>query len=331
MEGPSFLQIEPSAECNLRCQMCSLQFRREGPPYGSAALLPWDLYTYLLDEFPTARQLHLQGLGEPLLHPRFFEMVAYAAGQGIRVSTSTNLTVLTPRRIDECLSCGLDTLHVSIDAARPHVYERIRRNAHYAQIMRTMDQLVAARAHSGEPRPRIHLVVVAMRQNLADLPVLVHMAAQWELDEVFVQHLCHSYSESSLPDAYRPMRDFVQAESLLTADPAQVQPYFDQAAATAHELTIPLRLPRLQPRVWPSGATGRKRCDWPWRGLYLSYRGEAAPCCMVSTPERAYMGNAAQEGAALWENESYRSFRNRLDLDDPPEVCRACSVYRGMF
>ncbi len=331
MEGPSFLQIEPSGECNLRCQMCSLQFREEGPPYGPSALLSWELYTHLLAEFPAVHQLHLQGLGEPLLNPRFFEMVTYAARRGIQVSTSTNLTLLTPRRIDECLSCGLDTLHVSIDAARPHVYERIRRNAHYAQVMRTMELLVAARARSGERRPRIHLVVVVMRQNLADLPELVRLAGQWSLDEVFVQHLCHDCDEPSLPYAYRPMREFVQAESLLATDPVQVKPYFDQAMAVAHDLAVPLRLPRLQLREWPSGTPGRKRCDWPWRGLYLTYRGEAAPCCMVSVPERAYLGNAAQEGAALWENEAYRSFRDRLDSDNPPEVCKSCSVYKGTF
>ncbi len=33
MELPTYVQIEPVGQCNLRCQMCSIQFRQDGPPY----------------------------------------------------------------------------------------------------------------------------------------------------------------------------------------------------------------------------------------------------------------------------------------------------------
>ena len=32
---------------------------------------------------------------------------------------------------------------------------------------------------------------------------------------MFVQHLCHDFGESSLPEHYRPMREFVQQQTLL--------------------------------------------------------------------------------------------------------------------
>ena len=31
MQLPHFIQIEPVGQCNLRCQMCPIQFRRDGP------------------------------------------------------------------------------------------------------------------------------------------------------------------------------------------------------------------------------------------------------------------------------------------------------------
>jgi hypothetical protein len=53
---------------------------------------------------------------------------------------------------------------------------------------------------------------------------------------------------------------------------------------------------------------------------------------MVSTPDRANLGDAASEGlAAVWNGEGYREFRGALDSDEPPAVCRACSVYSGTF
>ena len=31
---PKFLQVEPVGQCNLRCRMCPIQFREDGPPHG---------------------------------------------------------------------------------------------------------------------------------------------------------------------------------------------------------------------------------------------------------------------------------------------------------
>src|SRR6266516_1954311 len=115
MKLPSFVQIEPVGQCNLRCQMCPIQFRTDGPPYGPPDFMPFDEFTRLVDQFEGLEELQLQGLGEPMMHPRFFDMVAYASGKGIKVTTNSNLTLLNERRAERCVKSGLDSLHVSID------------------------------------------------------------------------------------------------------------------------------------------------------------------------------------------------------------------------
>src|SRR5215208_2805024 len=87
---PRFIQIEPVGQCNLRCQMCPIQFRRDGPPHGPLAFMAFETFTRIVHELPGLRELHLQGLGEPLMHPRLFDMVDYAAARGVAVSTNTN-------------------------------------------------------------------------------------------------------------------------------------------------------------------------------------------------------------------------------------------------
>ena len=37
--------------------------------------MDFDVFTRLLDQFPDLEELQLQGLGEPMMHPRFFDMV----------------------------------------------------------------------------------------------------------------------------------------------------------------------------------------------------------------------------------------------------------------
>src|SRR5512134_2694575 len=130
---PSFVQIEPVGRCNLRCQMCPVQFRQHG---ATPALLDFGAFCTLLDGFPGLAELHLQGLGEPLMHPRFFDMVRHAAARGIAVSTNTNLTLLTQARAQEAASCGLTEISVSIDAASAPVYESIRIGARLARVLR---------------------------------------------------------------------------------------------------------------------------------------------------------------------------------------------------
>src|SRR5215213_2954212 len=49
---PRMLQLEPVGQCNLRCQMCALQFRQDGPPYGPPAFMDFDLFVRLVEESP---------------------------------------------------------------------------------------------------------------------------------------------------------------------------------------------------------------------------------------------------------------------------------------
>jgi MoaA/NifB/PqqE/SkfB family radical SAM enzyme len=327
---PRFVQIEPVGQCNLRCQMCPIAYRPDGLPGSPPAFIEVNTFRQLVDSFPGLEELHLQGLGEPLMHPHFFAMVRYATERGIRVSTNTNLTLLTSVRVKPCVDSGLDTLHASIDGATAATYESIRLRANFSKVLRNLDRLVACREDLRSATPQVRIVAVAMRRNLDELPDIVRLAHEHGVDTVFVQHLCHDYSEGTLPEAYRSMRDFVTAETLLGMPPERVEAVFGEARRTAKALGIDLRLPPLAEP--PKRRNNPRGCDWPHHGAYLSYRGESMPCCMVSTPDRIKLGNMAEQGvAAVWNNLPYRAFRAALASDDPPEVCRGCSIYNGTF
>src|SRR6266496_6104164 len=160
MKLPSFVQIEPVGQCNLRCQMCPIQFRTDGPPYGPPAFMPFDEFTRLVDQFEGPEELQLQGLGEPMMHPRFFDMVAYASGKGIKVSTNTNLTLLNAKRAERCVTSGLDSISVSIDGSTAETYERIRVRAHFDRVLGNLQRLLTIREQLRSPRPHLRLVMV---------------------------------------------------------------------------------------------------------------------------------------------------------------------------
>jgi len=332
VESPRFVQIEPVGQCNLRCRMCPISLRPESQPGQPPAYMDVDVFKRLIDQFGAIEELHLQGLGEPMMHPRFFEMVSYAAQRGIRVSTNTNMTLMTEARAAECVASGLHTLHASLDGARAESYEAIRLQASFPKVMRNLRRLMAARKAAGSLLPHVKLVAVVMRNNLSELPDLVRLASAEGIASLSVQHLCHDFGEASLPPQYKPMRAFIDKQTLLGDDRARIDAYFSEARGEAERLGVELRLPNLTPRRHAPDVPGPKRCDWPWRGAYISYDGRAMPCCMVATPDRISFGNMAEEGvAAVWNNKGYTDFRAALSSDKPPGVCSSCAVYSGTF
>lgn len=331
MRLPAFVQIEPVGQCNLSCQMCPVRLRRDGPPGGVAFMEPGS-FRRLVDQFSGLRELHLQGLGEPMMHPRLFEMIAYAAAKGVRVSVNSNLTLLGARRAALCVSSGLAELSISVDSADPATYEQIRVGSRFARVEENVRLLMQARRDAASKLPDVRLVAVLMRQTLDGLPDLVRLARRWSIERLFVQHLCHDFAESSLPNEYQPMRAFVDDQSVLGDDLAHIEAVFDETRRVARQLQVEVRLPHPRPREHPPGTPGAARCDWPWKRAYISYQGLAMPCCIVATPDRINFGNMAAAGVdEVWNSEPYQAFRSRLASDNPPEICRTCAVYRQMF
>ena len=322
---PSALQVEVTSACNLRCAMCLVRYR---PPVNKlAGALPLDLYRRLLDEVPPLRRLTLQGLGEPLLSPYLLDMIRLAKRNGVEVGFNSNATLLTRAKADALVATGLDWLHVSLDGARAGTFEAIRDGADFAKVVANLAGLVAAKRAAGGDKPWIRVVFVAMRRNVAELPELVELMGRVGVQEVRVQNLAHDFADTPDDGPYREIRDYTAAEALWTgADRAASTAAFGRARTLADAAGLELRLPHL------SGTPG-SRCTWPWDAAYVTSAGIVQPCCMVMGDDRVALGNLHEATfPTIWAGPAYQEFRARLaDDDNPPEVCRGCSLYQHTF
>jgi MoaA/NifB/PqqE/SkfB family radical SAM enzyme len=329
---PTYLQIEPVGQCNLSCKMCPINYRDDQPLHGTRKMMDFELYCQIIEQIPGLKTLHLQGLGEPMLHPQFFEMISFAVKKGIRVTTNTNLTLLNATRAELAVTSGLDTLHFSIDGTNAETYENIRVNAHFDKVIRNLGELVKAKERLESSLPHLHMVMVIMRQNLAELPELVRLAAKFQAEEVFAQQLSHDFGDPAFHKKFQPLNEYVKEQSLLYEDPKRVEKYFGQAQALAQELGIKLRLPRPTPRQYPAHVAGRDRCSWPWEAAYISFQGYALPCCMAASPEVIQLGLVNGDNfQSVWNGKEYREFRGKLNANQAPDICKFCSIYNGNF
>jgi radical SAM protein with 4Fe4S-binding SPASM domain len=328
---PEELQIEVTGACNLRCRMCLVSYRPELSR--SEGALSFETFRELVDNAPGLRRITLQGLGEPLLAPDLDRMIEHAAGRGIEMGFNTNAMLLTPRRADRLVRAGLAWLHVSLDGARAGTYESIRGRASFARVAENVRAAVAVKRRLRSERPVMSLVFVAMRRNVAELPELVRLAAEWGVGRLWVQNLSHSFSDTDPAGDYREIRRFAESEALWSGEARpEVERLLEEARRVAAERQVELRLPRLAPPPPARRAPGTPGCDWPWRSAYVTHEGRVQPCCMVMGSDRATLGDLRRDSFVdVWSSAEYRAFRAGLLGDDPPAVCRGCSAYRGLF
>ena len=269
-------------------------------PAKAPALMSFEAFRALLDEQPELRELHLQGAGEPLAHPRFFDMVSYAARRGIEVSTTSALLAISEARVDECVASGLACLDVNVGAAHPADCDYLRPGSKLRRALRKAQRVALKRSSL----PRIRIVLFPTRSNLEQLPELIRLAREHGADAVVLQHLWHDVCTA---------RRFVDAESLLKENCD-----FSAARAAAAQLGVALELPQFE------------RCVHPWSAIHVGAFGEALPCPKARTAQRLNLGNMRRDGVVrVWNGDAYREFRARLASANPPALCRQCSVYQA--
>lgn len=149
--SPRSFMIEVSTQCNFRCKMCFYH----APSGGSglfrspSGLLPADRFRLQVDRihdrFGSFPVLDINGRGEPLLHPDLPELIQYAKMKGFTCTVSTNGSLLSKEMSQALLDAGMDKLAVSLDAADPDAYARIRLGGDYDLVTRNIRQFLELR------------------------------------------------------------------------------------------------------------------------------------------------------------------------------------------
>lgn len=184
---------------------------------------------------------------------------------------------------------------------------------------------------TGATRPKLSLVFVAMQRNVAELPAMVRLAGDWGVGRLRVQNLSHTFDDCDPAGSYADIRAYAEREALFHASAIDVDAIFAESRRLAGDLDVDLRLPdSFEPM--PPRRADEPGCDWPWRAAYVTAAGQVQPCCMVMGADRAVLGDLAERSfPEIWNGKAYEEFRAGLVAGPPPEVCRGCSMYRGIF
>jgi radical SAM protein with 4Fe4S-binding SPASM domain len=159
---PLHLDIEITSRCNLRCTFCD---KLPVLSKGQMGDMDFPLYRNILDEGAEGRlwAIKLSYRGEPLLHPRVVDMVAYAKARGVLDTYfNTNGMLLTEAMAHRLIDAGLDRISISMEGTDPEAFEKERRGAKFDQIMRNIDNLMELRSRLGCRHPRVRVQTVRL-------------------------------------------------------------------------------------------------------------------------------------------------------------------------
>lgn len=186
---PSKLFVETTTRCNLGCFMCVKQTDGCGMTEGD--LTP-GIFAAVEPVLPHLEALILNGIGEPLLNPHLAEFIRKA--KQLMPATGwigfqSNGLLLTNLRAISLVEAGLDRICLSMDAASPETFRKVREGGDIPDIEHAMAALNAAKERCNRPEVRLGIEFVLMRSNLGELPAALRWAAEHGATFAVVTHV----------------------------------------------------------------------------------------------------------------------------------------------
>lgn len=176
---PDRMYIESTNHCNLSCIMCPTGL---GTAKRKKGYMDMALFRQIVDEMaPHVKATTLHIWGEPLLHPQIIDMIAYCHKRGLHSEISTNAVLLDEAISKEILQAGLGTIYLCIDGVTKETYEKVRRQADFAQTKGNIQRFLALKnAHNG-PVPEAKVQVIEIAPTATEIETFKQ---QWQVPGV---------------------------------------------------------------------------------------------------------------------------------------------------
>jgi MoaA/NifB/PqqE/SkfB family radical SAM enzyme len=253
------LQVEVTSRCTRKCAVCPQIVFGDDWLEGDLRDAHWEI---LRRDLGRVEYLHLQGWGEPLLHPRIAHMARDGHAAGCKVGLTTNGDLLDGA-INWIVSGAVDVLAVSL-AGGERWNRRLRNGARPDEIMNVVEKL--SRARKRRHKPRIHITFLLVRENAGDLAETVRAAAWSGVDTIIVNHL-----DCVPTETLRELAAYTHG-----GVSQWVRQELDEAKRVALELGVDLRLPFTEPQEMLTCALD------PRRMASVRWDGTVAACVYLN-------------------------------------------------
>lgn len=307
------LQIEVTSRCPGKCTYCphttkSAVWRSRTMEDATFALLA--------PLIKKSKRVHLQGWGEPLVHPRFFDYAKAAARTGCAVSTTTYGLALTEENAAKLIKSGIDIVAFSLTGV-DDASNAARAGVPFSKVYEGIRRLNKAKRITGSEYPHVHLAYLMRASRVEKVSGLPDLMERLDVPVAVVSTLDYIAAPGHEKEAYaaHEAEKVERARQLLHAAA-------EKAAVSGR--TIHYSLP---------GEHGRRECSEHVQScMYIDAEGVVAPCIYVNLPtdeedpcRRAFGSVHGEKDMDIWNDPNYALFRRRLAAGDPDVPCVSCA------
>jgi MoaA/NifB/PqqE/SkfB family radical SAM enzyme len=315
----TFLQVEPTTRCNFTCGFCCGRHMDQSDQ-------SWEDFEATMEMLPNIRHIEIQGEGEPLLHPRFFEMAAMARARGIKISTISNGSMFSEKRIGEILDTGISAIMVSIESADPSDFRAIR-GGKLEIVEKGITNLLAARNGRGSETPTVGFAMTVLKRTRDQLNPIFELYERLGMDGGI---LCHLLSDMG---AYaRHYSDEMRGEVLNEMGQALVWARYAKNIRRPEYRESPIRhfwndlmAMAKDARAKTEDVAPFRTCPWLDHALYVNRKGMASACPNVKDTSRHGFGHVRSDGIGKIM-EARAAMREKLHGGEIPFACEGCFI-----
>jgi MoaA/NifB/PqqE/SkfB family radical SAM enzyme len=321
-----WIQVEVTSHCNAACVYCPRTVYKSS---WQDLYLPFETFKRLAPILRRTQYLHLQGWGEPFLHPDFFEMVAVAKEAGCRVGTTSNAMLLNKEGIERVVQSQLDIIAFSL-AGTGEENDRLRKGTRLSKVLEVIQGLSREKEKQGETKPAIHVAYMLFRSGSKGLSRLPGLLQGSGVDEVVISFLDFVPSPDLRPEVIDPGTPSEHSDlvALLGAVKEEGQ---GQGLRIHHPFETP--------------GSERVACtENVLRALCIASDGSVTPCVYTNLQvhhafyvlggekrayERLVFGNIDEQSLKkVWRKKEYAAFRRSFHTGRIASPCRGCPKLR---
>ena len=307
---PPAISVELSSRCNLACPECVtgtglLQRRSEFISFSLAAKIASELRGHTLSAW-------LCFQGEPMMHPRFFDIVDLFGEMNPVISTNGHF--LSEEACLRLATSPLRKIIISYDGVTPEAYNIYRRGGDHGLVTEGIRRLTTIIRERGS-------------QLVAELQFLIHRGNEHEASAA-------AGLASSLGAGFR-------IKSMHVLDNKRAGEWMPAGNRRSRYLMsgekwLPTGIKKsryiMSGGEWKPAATPSRGCQRMWTTSVITTDGDVVPCCYDKNAGHV-MGNLNdQTFRDIWYGKQYNSFRDAvMKSRSLTDICRDCPQGSRIF
>ncbi len=311
------LQVEITSHCAAKCTYCP--HTTDAATWQAQHMQP-HTFANLWPLLQQSTRVHLQGWGEPLLHPYFFDFVALARKAGCLVSSTSCAMHLSEKKVKKILESGIDILAFSL-AGTDAQSNAVRAGADFHTVCDNITLLQKLRKEHWAVHLEIHVAYLLLADRMEAILALPKLLHDLGVPTAIISTLDYAPSAAQAALALTASATPASQEKL-----ARAQKLLQQAREEAHNYGIAFHY------ALPSATMASTCRENIQKSLYISATGHVSPCVYLQVPSQQSMqeacifGNVNEENAAgIWEKDDFVRFRQDHAAGHPSTpLCLHC-------